>query len=101
MDTTSPSPLMGPEAVTDDQRIGRMVTTLLSVQGVKKQDLAERIGMTPANLSKKLGGATWSGTEVKQAAAALGVPVSLLYLDPSEVMGVLTTPGSALNYRSA
>lgn len=102
MDTESTSPLLGSPALTTDQRIGRMVEVLLDLVGLRKQELAERIGMKPANLSKKLGGTNpWTANELERVAAALGFPVSLLHVDPEDVAASLRTPGRSINYRSA
>lgn len=49
MATESTSPLFGDDPRNDDERIGRMVSMLLDLLGLKKQDLAGRLGMEPAH----------------------------------------------------
>lgn len=102
MATESTSPLFGDDPRNDDERIGRMVSMLLDLLGLKKQDLAGRLGMEPAHLSKKLRGTNaWSANEVRRTAAALGFPVGLLMADPDEVAASLRDPGVTINYRKS
>lgn len=102
MSTESITPLLGNRPESTDARIGRMVEVLLDLLGLQKQELAERVGMKPANLSKKIGGVVpWSASEVEKVAAALGFPIALLHVDPDEVAASLRTPGRSINYRSA
>ena len=83
-------------------RMGRMVGALLELHGWQRQHFAETVGMKAASLSNKIGGSRpWQTDELDRVAAALGVPVSLLWQDPDEVLAVLTTPGRSINYRSA
>jgi len=103
MATESTSPLLGGDPRNDDERIGRMVAMLLDLLGLKKQDLAGRLNMEPAHLSKKLRGTNaWSAKEVQRTAAALGFPVGLLYADPDEVASGLRGAGpGTINYRKS
>jgi len=98
----STSPLSGAPVEDVDQRIGRVVEMLCSLNGVSHKALAERVGMSATGLSSKLKGKRpLRGREMEQIAAALGYPVSLLHVDPEEISASLRTPGRSINYRSA
>lgn len=87
---------------TPDARAGRIIETLMSLQGVKRIDMAHALGMSPQALSNKIAGARgWKHRELDQVATLLAVPLALLSQDPDEVLETLTTPGRSMNYRSA
>lgn len=90
------------EATGRDVRIGRMVAALCELHGVQHRVLAEMIAMPATTLSNKLKGARpWRADELDRVGAALGVPTSLLMLDPETVLDTLMQPGTSINYRSA
>lgn len=95
-------PLSGKPAATSDARVGRVIEVLLDLMGIAKQDLAAQIGMSAGYLGQKISGSrSWKYREIEQVATALGVPKSLLGVDPEEILSILVEPGRSINYRSS
>jgi transcriptional regulator with XRE-family HTH domain len=87
-----------PQISDADERIGRMMRALCDLLNITHQDLADRIGMRPQNLSQKMRGKRpWRSREVQQVAAALGVPLPVLLRDPD--IFVETLRAEFVNYR--
>lgn len=67
------------------------VKEFLSENGITQRDLAERMGISPSVLSKRLNGDI-SLRELSEIADALGVPYVKLVADPDETEGEVTCP---------
>ena len=67
------------------------VKEFLSDNGITQRDLAERMGISPSVLSKRINGDI-SLRELSEIADALGVPYVKLVADPAETEGEVTCP---------
>ena len=67
------------------------VKEYLSEQGITQRELAERLGISPSVLSKRLNDDI-SLKELSEIADALGVPYTRIVADPNEVDGTGVCP---------
>ncbi|WP_185934425.1 helix-turn-helix domain-containing protein [Actinobaculum suis] len=77
--------------LTVDDIIAERVLTWVRRRKMQQTDLADKIGVAPATLSRKLRGHVgWSASDVVGAAVALGVPITELL--PEELTQMIKAP---------
>lgn len=74
-------------ALTPDQRAGRIAKTLLAHKQRLQMDLGDRLGMDSGTISKALNGKRkWTMAEIEAMAEFFDVSVALFFEDPETLL---------------